>query len=141
MGMKQQAKKENHFDLTCVALVLFTRWLLKGTTHKAPESSTSPGWGGHTGQPELCWLTGEKRSSHCPRSTAPSSPSIPQGSAILGMQRLFTVTGRSAMLLLTREEGAATVIPHTCPGEPGARTGPGFWHTAPHWMIRSLHCR
>lgn len=92
MGMKQQAKKENHFDLTCVALVLFTRWLLKGTTHKAPESSTSPGWGGHTGQPELCWLTGGKCSSHCPRSTAPSSPSIPQGSAIL------TSSGNAALV-------------------------------------------
>lgn len=33
--MKQQAEMGNHLDLTCAALVLFTGWLFKDTTHRA----------------------------------------------------------------------------------------------------------
>lgn len=113
MGMKQQAKKEHHLDLTCVALVLFTG-VLKDTTHKAPESSTSPGWE-DTLHRQSCAAKQGKNSAPVPSQHSPLLAEHPQGLWIPGMQLLFTVRGRSGMLLLTGEEGAATVMPHTCP--------------------------
>lgn len=93
-------------DLTSVALVLFTRWLFKATKHQR-----APGWGGHTGQAELCWLKGKAQLP----AQSPLLSEHPPGLWILGMQSLFTVTARSGMALLPAEEGAATVMPHTRP--------------------------
>lgn len=72
-----------------------------------------------------------------PTVQLPPSETSHKVSESLGMQSLFTVNGRSGMLLLTGREGAATVILYICPGQLKAELRPAVWHTA--W-VGELSC-
>lgn len=109
-------------------------------THKAPESSTSPGWGGHAGQPELCWLTGEKCSSQWPPSTAPSSWASLRALRSWECSACLQSRPGQGCCCSLRGRGCHSDALHMSQ-ELGEHTGSGFWHTAPQGMIQSLHCR